>query len=81
MVSGNALVDNIAGAIAGLFGTNRRSGGGKGRTSEEDGREDGREDAKGHHRLEDKEVDSAEDTAAGRVPKHLRKEDIKSRGR
>jgi hypothetical protein len=78
MVSGNALVDNIAGAIAGLFGTNRRSGGGKGRTSEEDGGED----AKGHHQLEDKEGDSAEDTAADvRVPKHLRKEDIISRGR
>jgi hypothetical protein len=76
MVSGNALVDNIAGAIAGLFGTNRRSGG-KGRTSEEDGMED----AKGHHRLEDAEGDSAEDTAAGRVPKHLRKEDMISRGR
>jgi hypothetical protein len=76
MVSGNALVDNIAGAIAGLFGTNRRSGGGKGRTSE-----DGGEDAKGHHRLEAAEGDSAEDTAAGRVPKHLRKEDIISRGR
>jgi hypothetical protein len=77
MVSGNALVDNIAGAIAGLFGTNRRSGG-KGRTSEEDGGED----AKGHHRLKDAEKDSAEDTAADvRVPKHLRKEDIISRGR
>jgi hypothetical protein len=73
MVSGNALVDNIAGAIAGLFGTNRRSGG-KGRTSE-----DGGEDAKGHHRLEGAEEDNAEDTAADvRVPKHLRKEDIKS---
>jgi hypothetical protein len=78
MVSGNALVDNIAGAIAGLFGTNRRSGGGKGRTSEEEG---GEEDAKGHHRLEDAEGDSAEDTAADvRVPKHLRKEDIISKG-
>ena len=77
MVSGNALVDNIAGAIAGLFGTNRRSGGGKGRTSEEDGGAD----TKGHHRLEDAEGDSAEDTAAGRVPKHLRKEDIISKGR
>ena len=53
-VSGNAI-DSLAGAIAGLFGTNRRQGG-KGRTAEEDKEEEEVTDRRSRRLRQDHEL-------------------------
>ena len=85
-------MDNIAGAIAGLFGTNRRRGDVKGRTNEDEDLVDmngrtnrRREKVKGRTNEDETLVDvsgqASEDKENGvaddRQPKHLRKDTAK----